>query len=189
MAATAEPEPPEPSTPPPPPAAPASSQERDLLADDGEEDAASASPGTTEVASGRVEGVEGGATGGGDDDDPPSSSSSTKRGKEGARSHDGRFPVRPAPFVNLRQRLRGLFSPRATDIQILVIKLEKQFEMLEVDFERYAFERYGSSELERINHVDASFVITFGFVPRFMRRCYIVSNVPLALSSVHKRTG
>ncbi|KAL7543519.1 hypothetical protein ACHAXR_013047 [Thalassiosira sp. AJA248-18] len=53
-------------------------------------------------------------------------------------------PVRTAPFAGLRYRLRGFFSPRATDIQQLLIKLQAQFQMLEIDHETYALKRDGS---------------------------------------------
>mmetsp|Transcript_18994 Transcript_18994/g.40052 ORF Transcript_18994/g.40052 Transcript_18994/m.40052 type:complete len:594 (-) Transcript_18994:142-1923(-) len=52
-------------------------------------------------------------------------------------------PVRSAPFANLRKVFRGLVSPRATDIQQLMIKLNKQFEILELDLEKYALELDG----------------------------------------------
>lgn len=54
-------------------------------------------------------------------------------------------PGKPGPFAGLRYRLRGFFSPRATDIQQLLIKLQAQFNMLEVDHRRYYLMKDGSA--------------------------------------------
>lgn len=47
-------------------------------------------------------------------------------------AHDG-----PGLFGGLGHRFRFLFSPRATDIQQLLIKLQTQFDMLEVEHKKY----------------------------------------------------
>ena len=49
----------------------------------------------------------------------------------------------PGPFAGF---LRKLFSPRATDIEQLLIKLQNQFQKLELDHRRYILTRDGSSE-------------------------------------------
>ena len=51
---------------------------------------------------------------------------------------------RPAPFANLRYRLRGIFSPRANDFQQLLIKLQNQSQSLNYAIEQYSLDQDGS---------------------------------------------
>ena len=54
----------------------------------------------------------------------------------------------PGPLAGF---LRKLFSPRATDIEQLLIKLQNQFQKLELDHRRYILTRDGSSEYIKYN--------------------------------------
>ena len=54
----------------------------------------------------------------------------------------------PGPLAGF---LRKLFSPRATDIEQLLIKLQNQFQTLELDHRRYILTRDGSSEYIKYN--------------------------------------
>jgi len=51
------------------------------------------------------------------------------------------------PFSGLAYRLRRIFSPRSTDMQQLLMKLQTQFEMLEADQKKYCRMRTGPSKL------------------------------------------
>jgi hypothetical protein len=53
----------------------------------------------------------------------------------------------PGPFAGLGYRLRRIFSPRSTDMQQLLMKLQMQFQMLEVDQNKYCCIRNGPSKL------------------------------------------
>jgi hypothetical protein len=55
------------------------------------------------------------------------------------------------PFTGLAYRLRRIFSPRSTDMQQLLMKLQTQFEMLEVDQKKYYCMRNGPSKLLHLN--------------------------------------
>ena len=122
------------------------------------------SGGATEMVSNLIEGLVGGGGGAGGEDD-----ASMKHRKE-RNPYDQRLPkmtgksngvpykgfdhkdplapeeTRAGPFAGLRYRLRGFFSPRATDIQQLLIKLQTQFDTLEVEHKKYLLMRDGSSE-------------------------------------------
>ena len=51
------------------------------------------------------------------------------------------------PFAGLAYRFRRIFSPRSTDMQQLLMKLQTQFEMLEADQKKYCRMRTGPSKL------------------------------------------
>jgi len=141
---------------------------------DGEEAASSVSVGATDIVSNLIEGIVGGtATGDGNVSERSGSTSPMKHRNESFRSYDQRLPktynndggdksssipyrgfgsrapisnsapetsVRSAPFANLKNLLRGLFSPK----EQLLIKLQTQFQKLDVDLEKYALEQDGS---------------------------------------------
>ena len=51
------------------------------------------------------------------------------------------------PFAGLAYRFRRIFSPRSTDMQQLLMKLQTQFEMLEADQKKYCRMRNEPSKL------------------------------------------
>lgn len=143
-------------------------------ANEDDEAASSVSHGATEMVSNLIEGIVGGAGATGDDDASMSSMKHRKESfksydqrlpktykKEGGGGtpptppgsvpykgfgtpSDSGAPARPGPLAGLKHRFRGLFSPRATDIQQLLIKLKKQFETLEFEHRKYVLFTDGS---------------------------------------------
>lgn len=135
----------------------------------------------TVIVSNIIEGLVGASTTGGGEDDT-SSQTSMKHRKESSRPYDQRMPkmyntdgdeipfrgfgggggyatssardapAPPARFARLRHNLRGLFSPRATDIQQLLNKLQTQFRALDLDFYKYALQHDGSMWDEGMNN-------------------------------------
>ena len=80
--------------------------------------------------------------------DPPRSHNASQRlAGKGHGNADG------YSFANLKHALSELISPRATDIQQLLVKLDDQFQMLSLDLEQYALERCSSSECTQFNLV------------------------------------
>ena len=160
--------------PPPPPSASSFLQQHthhDDLDNNEEVVQRTVSSGATEMVSHLIEGLVGGGSGSADNDD--ASVNSMKHRKERS-SYDQRTPKMtggggissaipyrgfdkkvapqdsnrppsqpPGPFAGF---LRKLFSPRATDIEQLLIKLQNQFQKLELDHRRYILTRDGSSE-------------------------------------------
>ena len=62
------------------------------------------------------------------------------------KDNENGHPDNIKPFEMLRYRLRGFFSPRATDMQQLLVKLDNQFSKLILDHEMYKLERDGSGK-------------------------------------------
>eukprot|EP00571_Detonula_confervacea_P000519 CAMPEP_0172316796 /NCGR_PEP_ID=MMETSP1058-20130122/29536_1 /TAXON_ID=83371 /ORGANISM="Detonula confervacea, Strain CCMP 353" /LENGTH=615 /DNA_ID=CAMNT_0013031205 /DNA_START=141 /DNA_END=1988 /DNA_ORIENTATION=+ len=158
---------------PPPPSASSFLQKHTHHSDiDDEETASSVSVGATEIVSNLIEGIVGGGVSGDDDvsvnsmkhrkensrsydqrkpkmtyNEGSNPSSIPYRGfgsRAPAVSSTPGAPVRSDPFSGLKYRFRGLFSPRATDIQQLLVKLQTQFQTLELEQEVYALKLDGS---------------------------------------------